>query len=201
MSKELQFPTKKENDYHNGEPLFTVICEEPEGTFTRNVYLAKFTPNFLRDLWERQKKYKTLMGREISTFPEFVDFFVKLVETKEGIKYEPRGICLVIDDLVGIFWISDITWPAYVEAHYTFFDGRHKGRENLVKAGCQYVFDILKINCIYVCVALYAKLPIRFVESLGFKKEGRLRARRLYRGSWWDVNSYSLLKEELKNGS
>lgn len=187
--------------YHNGTPLFSVDCEEPSGTVRRNVYLAAFTPEFLRDLWEKQKKYRTLMGREMLHFPQFVDFFVDVKRDENGnVKYEPRGLCLVIDNLVGIFWIADVNWPSYCEAHYTFFDGRHKGRHGLVKEGCKYVFENLGINLIYVMVAAYATLPRKFVEELGFKREGRLRSRAYYREQWWDVISYSLLKEELTSG-
>lgn len=185
-----------ENPYHGEHPLFSVECDEPEGKVVRNVYQAKFTPQFFRDMWDKQKRYKTLMGVEISSFAEFVDFFVD-VEKKDGeVKYNPKGVCLVIDNLVGIFWISDIHHPVFCEAHYTFFDGRHKGRLELVKSGMKFIFNAWGINLIYVMVALYAKLPIRFVESLGFKKEGRLRARVQYRGKYWDVNCYSMLREE-----
>lgn len=189
----------KENKYHNDEILFSCECDEPEGKIVRNVYLAKFTPEFIRDLWEKQKKYRTLMGREILHFEQFADFFINITrdETGQQVRYEPKGLCMVIDNLVGIFWISDIVYPAFCEVHYTFFDGRHKGRLDLVKTGIRYIFETWQINCMYVNVALYAKIPIRFVESLGFKKEGRLRSRALYRDKWWDVNSYSLLKEEV----
>jgi RimJ/RimL family protein N-acetyltransferase len=184
----------KVSPYHSTEPLFSFVCDEPNGPVERKVYLATFTPIFLRDMWEKQRKFRTLMGREILTFSDFVDFFV--MKTESG-KLDPKGICLVIDDLIGIYWISDINYPAYCEVHYTFFDGRHRGRLELTKQAIKYIFNFWQINLMYVNVALYAKLPIRFVESLGFKKEGRLRSRFFYRDKWWDVNSYSLLKEEI----
>lgn len=186
-----------EDQYHESEPLFQCVCEEPEGTVTRNVYLAKFTPAFLRDLWEKQRKFRTLMGREVLTFSEFVDFFVQ----KNGDVLTPKGICLVIDNLVGIYWISDINYPAYCEVHYTFFDKRHKGRLDLTRKAINYIFDFWQINTMYVQVAVYAKLPIQFVQQLGFKREGRLRNRAFYREKWYDVNSYSLLREEANNVS
>lgn len=181
--------------YREETPLFEVVCEEPEGTVTRKVYLAKFTPQFLALLWEKQRNFRTLMGREIMTFPEFVDFFVK---TEKDNSITPRGLCFVVDDLVGIFWLSDIHAPSYAEVHYTFFDRRHKGRINLCREAIKYCFNNWNFNCLYVGVGLFATIPIRFVESIGFKREGRLRQRLQYKGVWWDVNMYSLLREEVK---
>lgn len=178
-----------------GDPIFECECDEPEGIVKRKVYLAKFTREFLFAMWEKQRKYKTLMGKEIAHFEQFLDFFIH--QDKTG-AIEPKGLCFVIDDLAGIFWLSDIHYPAYAEVHYTFFDGRHKGRLNLVRAGIKYAFDKWQFNRLYVRVALYAKLPIRFVESLGFIKEGRLRQCVQYNNVWWDVNCYSLLKDEVK---
>jgi RimJ/RimL family protein N-acetyltransferase len=179
--------------YHTSEPLFSVECKEKRGTVVRNVYLATFTPEFLRDMWEKQKRFRTLMGREIHTFEQFVDFFV----TKVGDKITPNGVCLVVDDLVGIFWISDINYPGYCEVHYTFFDRVLNGRSDLAKRAIKYIFDLWQINCMYVQVAAYADGPLQFVQGLGFKREGRLRNRSFYREKYYDVISFSLLKEEL----
>lgn len=180
----------------NDSILYSAVCEEPEGTVTRNVRRFIFTPENLLALWERQRQFKTLMGREIYSFDEFVDFFIRVLPNGA---IEPRGICHVIDDGVGIFWLSDITYPAYAEVHYTFFDRRHKGRVNLVREAIKYIFDATDIGCLYVRVGLYAKSPMKFVEQIGFKKEGRLRKRMYYQGSWYDANSYSITQEEARS--
>lgn len=175
--------------------LFRCICKEPEGEVERVVYLAEFTQELLVKMWEKQKQFRTLMGREILSFPEFIDFFITIDSNTKELK--PRGLCFIIDDCVGIFWMGDITWPAYAEVHYTFFDRRHKGREQLVGKAIQYIFDTWGINRLYVRVALYAKYPNIFVDLIGFKHEGRLRSCVQYRGQWWDTNCYSLLKNEV----
>lgn len=179
----------------NSPILYSATCTEPEGTVVRNVRRLVFTPESLLKLWEKQKQFKTLMGREIYNFDEFVDFFIR--QFPDG-TIEPRGICHVIDDYVGIFWLSDITYPAYAEVHYTFFDRRHKGRVDLVRTAIKYIFDATDIGCLYVRVGVFAKMPMKFVEQIGFKKEGRLRNRMFYRGTWYDANSYSIIQEETR---
>ena len=175
-------------------PLFQCECDEPEGKIIRTVYQAEFSRGLLLNLWEKQKKYRTLMGKEVLTFDEFVDFFVKCYP--DG-TLESRGLCYIIDDCVGIFWLSNICWPLGAEVHYTFFDGRHNGRLNLTRRALKYAFQTYCFARLYVRVALYAKLPIRFVESVGFKREGRLRKCILYRDRYYDANAYSILKEEI----
>lgn len=173
--------------------LYSVICPEPEGSVVRNVRALRFSRANLLKLWDKQKQFKTLMGREIHNFDEFCDFFVRVLP--DG-TIEARGICHVIDDFVGILWLSDITYPAYAEVHYTFFDRRHRGRVDLVRAAIKYIFDAMDFGCLYVRVGLFAKSPMQFVEQIGFKKEGRLRKRMYYLGNWYDANSYSITKEE-----
>lgn len=177
-------------------PLFSCVCAEPEGTVTRTVYQAEFSIEFFLKLWEKQKKYRTLMGKEILYFEQFLNFFVN--SHKDG-TMEPRGLCFVIDDCVGIYWLSNIDWPDGAEVHYTFFDGRHKGRLEITKKAIQYVFDTYNFQRLYVRVAVYAKYPLKFVEALGFKKEGRLRRCVRLHDKLYDANAYSILREEMND--
>lgn len=180
-------------------PLFEVECEDPKkGVQLLKVYDVVFDNVTMAQIWERQKQFRTMMGREIHTFEELTNFFI---ETKPDGSFQSRGICYRIasdeDPMVGIFWLSDIHYPAYAEVHYTFFDRRHKGRVQLIREALKYARKTFDIKRYYVRVGLYAKLPIKFVEEIGFFKEGRLRHCMYYRGDFWDANQYSLLKEEI----
>jgi RimJ/RimL family protein N-acetyltransferase len=174
--------------------LFTSICEEPEGTVIRKVTPFLFTPDNLCRLWAAVQKFPTLMGKEVSNFDQMLDFFVK--DHGDG-KYEARGLCAQVDDMLGIFWLTDIEWPKQASIHYTFFDRRHRGRVDLCKSAVKYVLNKYRFHRIYTQVPLYAKSPMKFVESIGFVKDGRLRSNSFFRGEWYDSNVYSILDSEV----
>lgn len=174
--------------------LFSSTCNEPEGEVTRKVTDFPFTPENLQRLWFRAREFNTLMGIEIKDWQDMLNFFVK--EYPNG-SFESRGLCVQVDDLVGIFWLTDIEWPKQASIHYTFFDRRHKGREELCKEAIKYVFSTYRFHRVYTTVPIYAKVALQFIERLGFKKEGRLRSNTLFKGQWWDANVYSILETEV----
>jgi RimJ/RimL family protein N-acetyltransferase len=66
----------------------------------------------------------------------------------------------------------------------------------------QFVFNRYKFQRLTVEAALFASpATFKFIERLGFKQEGRKRAARLYKGHWFDVNIYGILRSEVLNGS
>lgn len=174
--------------------LFQALCKEPEGDYLRIATPLPFTPENLKALWDKVQKFPTLMGKEISSFQDMMDFFVK--DHGNGL-IESRGLCAQIDNLVGIFWLTDIEWPHQASIHYTFFDRRHRGRSELCKEAIKYIFHKYKFHRIYTQVPLYARSPMKFVESLGFVREGRLRSSTFFKGEWFDTNVYSILESEI----
>lgn len=177
-------------------PLFKVLCHEPKGDVLHKVTKLEFTPENLAKLWEKQKKYKVFLGREISTFDQFIDFFVIPPCINCGGPYKAKGICFLVGDFVGIFWLSDITPPAYAEVHYTFFDGRIRGRENLVREALRFGFENYNINRFYVRIGNYAPIPRAFAVRIGFKREGILRKCMFFDNQWFDADCYSILRSE-----
>jgi len=63
----------------------------------------------------------------------------------------------------------------------------------------EYVFDQMKINRIEAIVHPLNTRAHRTLEKAGFKKEGILREYVLFRGAFWDMFCYSLLKKEWKS--
>lgn len=176
------------------EVLFTCSCNEPEGVITRVVTPFLFTPENLIKLWDKAKEFPMLMGQEIPTFDHMCAIFIHKQTNGDLVS---KGLCAQIDDLVGLFWLTDIEHPKQCSLHYTFFDRRHKGRVDLCKAAIEYVLRKYQFHRIYTQVPLYAKSIISFVESLGFKKDGRIRSNVLYKGEWFDSNMYSILENEI----
>ena len=117
-----------------------------------------------------------------------------------------NGLVWVIDDFVGVFYVSDIQYlngrPHVGNAHYTFFDRRHRGRIKLVREMLKYIFKYFGFHKLVVEIPNYATPSVRkFVVDLGFKYCGKRRHEALYRGNYFDINIYDILaKEIVKDG-
>ncbi len=190
------------------EILLSVTCPEPEGSRVRHVRSLVLSRENLIRLYESYKGFRNVMNVEHrNDFNKFASLFLE----QDNDKIKPRGLIWVIDDFVGVFYLTDITINPGSKhpitdavAHYIFFDRRHKGRELLVKAMIKYVFEQLHLRRITVKLPLYAtEGTFTFVEkALGFKKEGRIRRALWFDDKWFDVNVYGLLAEEISgNGS
>lgn len=178
----------------SSEVLFESLCEEPEGFVIRRVTPFIFSPENLERLWNKAKEFPTLMGVDIPTFDKMLNIFVH--QSEDG-AIKAKGLCAQIDDLTGIFWLTDIEWPVQASIHYTFFDRRHWGRIDLCKLAIKYIFSKYQFHRIYTQVPLYTKSTLKFVENIGFKKDGRLRSNVFYKGEWYDSNLYSVLAGEV----
>lgn len=177
--------------------LFEVTCNEPKGPATHVVRKLVLTPENLRTFWEKSRQFKTLFNQEIrDDFKKFLEVFLR--DGPSGV--ETNGLFWVIDDFMGVFYITDIIPNCDALGEYTFFDRRTKGREPLVRAMVKHLFDRYNFNRLTVEVGLYAHTAtIDFVEKVGFKREGRKRKAVLYDGQWFDVLIYGILKGELSD--
>jgi len=154
----------------------------------------------LKRMWELSRKYNTLFNEEIrGDFRKFLEVFLR--QLPDG-SVECNGLFWVIDDFIGMFYMTEIVPDTDANVHYTFFDGRHKGRVELVKEVIRYAFRHYNFRRLSVEVALYATHGVmNFVEEVGFKNEGTKRKAIWYKGDWFDVNIFGILKEEALGGS
>lgn len=172
------------------------MCHEPHNVnVIRNVRLMEYTRENFETFFEKAKKYRTLLHKEIGEDREkFLQLFIR--QGAAGI--EPTGVFYVIDDFVGVYYATKIIKGEDASVHYTFLDGRHKGREDLTREMIKYLFKIADLNRITADMPAY--LPeacFKFVERVGFTREGRKRQAVLYKGAWFDIKIYGILKEEL----
>jgi len=65
-----------------------------------------------------------------------------------------------------------------------------------LKLSNEYVFNQMEINRIEAIVHPLNTKAHRILEKIGFKKEGILREYVLFKGAFWDMFCYSLLKKE-----
>lgn len=182
------------------EPLLSVPCDEPGGTVVRHVYPMLLTPENLKTLWEKSRKYKTLFGKDVRG--DFGKFARLLIKQHPNGELESTGLYLLVDDFIGVFYMTNIAVEAgsLVDAsvHYSFFDGRHHGRLNLVKAMIKYGFQKYNFRRLSTEIPLYAKRDaFRFAELVGFRNEGRKRKATLFEDEWFDVNLFGILREEV----
>lgn len=178
----------------NRDVILEVECREPEGSVIRSVRLAKLSFEKLKFFYEKTKDFDTLFNDYIGgNFEAFVSQFI--MQDRSG-EIFPTGIVWEVDD-VGILRLSDISPGLEATAHFTFWDRRLRGRENLVKEMVRYAIEQFKLHRIIVEVPLYAKPILYFVERIGFQKEGREREAVMYKGQWYDVIRYSILDREV----
>lgn len=175
-------------------PVLSIECYEPEGVVTRNVYSMNLAPRNLKTFWDKSRKFVTIFNEEVrGDFKKFLEVFLR--EGPEGV--EVRGLFWVIDDFVGIMYLTDMEPGIDAKVHYIFFDGRHKGRIDLVRAMIVYVmlrYDFRRLTA--EAPLFYKPSALLFAEQVGFVKEGRKRLARPFDNKWFDVNIYGILREE-----
>jgi RimJ/RimL family protein N-acetyltransferase len=172
---------------------FSVVCDEPEGEVERTVWPMLFTPENLSKFYDKAKQYRTLFGREILTVQDFQNVFMR--QDENGL-YTLNGLFWVIDDFVGIFYLTDITDDDAL-AHYTFFDKRFKGRIPLVRTMLQKVFETYGFRRLSAEIPAYTPSITRhYAKLFGFVYEGRKRAVAPYKGDYYDVLLFGMLRDE-----
>lgn len=154
------------------------------------------TPENIEKFWKKASKFRTLYGREISGgVQEFANLFLR--QRDDG-QYDANGLFFVINDFVGVIYLTDIREEEDATAHYTFFDRRHHGRENLIREVLKWGFKRYNFNRLTVEIPCYTTPQTRhFVVKCGFAYEGKRRKAAMYKGELFDVNLYGILKEEV----
>ena len=178
-------------------PIVTAVCKEPEGIVVRSVYSMQLTRENLQRFWEKARKFTTVFSQETrGDFKQFCELFIS--QDENGIR--PHGLFWVIDDFTGIYYMTRIS---QVDAlvHYTFFDRRHFGREELTKEMLRYVFRRFGFWRLDVEIPDYITSNTHgFVAALGFKKIGKKRKAVEFKGARRDVITYDLLREDILDG-
>jgi RimJ/RimL family protein N-acetyltransferase len=179
------------------DAILTIKCNEKGGTVERKVYPFEHTRESLNKFYEKSKDLKTIFSKEF--FGDYEKFMATFfTRDKEG-NPVPQGLFYIVDDFVGMFYITDIYPEIDAQCHYLFFDKRHLGREDLTKAMLQWLFDTFKFHRLSVELPNYASDTTRmFIQKIGFHYEGKkIKAAKL-NGEWYDCNLYGILNEKQK---
>lgn len=196
-----------------GHPIISCDCDEKYSTVNRSIYgPVILTPQILDRLWKSFGKFKTIFGQDINRdYNKFVNLFV----SQDGDTLIGNGLVWIIDDCVGIYYLSNIIQQGDklmdANVHYAFFDSRYRGRQLLTKRMIRHVFDRYEFRRLSVELPLYtdklfpdpkdetgngyiADNPTRkFVESLGFKEEGRKQVAVEHNGWLYDAYMYGMI--------
>lgn len=153
------------------------------------------TSENVHKFWEHARKFKTLYGREINNISDFMGLF--LSQREDGL-YSSNGLFFVINDFLGVIYLTDIRPEEDATAHYTFFDRKHHGREVLIRDVLKWGFRRYNFNRLSVEIPCFTTPQARhFVVKCGFSYEGKRRKAVMYKGELFDVNLYGILKEEV----
>ena len=184
--------------------MLNIICDDPKrGPTEYQISPLIFSPENLDMFWNKSSKYPTLFNAEIrADFHKFMEIFAS---QDSGGKIFAKGLFWRIDTkeepMVGVFYMTDIDLPVEATVHFSFFDGRIRGRIPLAKKMVEYVFNTYQFNRLNAALPVYVvPAAFHFVEGIGFQKEGRKRRAVEFDNKFFDVVLYGLLKEEV-NGS
>lgn len=147
------------------------------------IYLTGFCP-YPKSFFEIEKWYNNLLlNPTIRTFA---------IKTKEG-------------EYIGNIELNKIDFQMK-KAEMGIFIGEsdflNKGYGyDTVNILLKFAFNQMNLNRIYIKVIEYNQEAMKFFEKFGFKKEGVLRQAFYYDNKYYNINLYSLLKEEYKGSN
>ena len=179
-------------------PILEVECEEHSGKVVRRVYPMALTIQNLKKFWELSKPFKTLFNKDIKeNFEEFCKLFISVDGESGG--YIANGLFWVVDDFVGVFYITDINAGIDANCHFTFFDKKLQGREVLFKELIKYVFAKYRFRRLTAEVPMYLNRRLReFLEKeVGLKREGFKRQAAFYNNDYFGVAILGILPEDM----
>ena len=156
----------------------------PEG-----VEIGSFNKESLREVWEKLKDFDPLFSDREMRKPEvFLDEFLS-----------NDSLILIVEE--GFILLDNIVEGLRGEVHFSFFDRKLAGREELMREVLLWFFLTYNLKRIETFIPSYAKAVERFLLKVGLKKEGILRNRVFHKDLLLDVYVYGILLEEVLDGN
>lgn len=155
--------------------------------------MAPLTLENLQKWWDKLKQFPTLFGGHIHSVDDFILTFVRIEDNGE---ITAKGIVWEVDD-VGILYLTDIIPGFQASGHFTFWDRRLKGREDLCREALRHAFREFGLHRISTFVPLSVYRIVPAVKKIGFTMEGRLRSASWYKGQWYDCFVFSVIEGEI----
>lgn len=125
---------------------------------------------------------------------------IRWIENLSNERSTFRAMIDVDGTAIGTIILTDIDMRnGTAEIHIKLSNASARGNghgTDAVQALLSYVFDTLRLNCIYCRIKEDNIASQRLFEKCGFIKEGRLRSRVYRNGRYYDFFEYSLLRSE-----
>ena len=156
-----------------------------------DVWMMSFSVDNLRRLWDKSKNHRILFDDDINgDFHTFCNIFIG----HNGDNVIPKGLVYIMDDFTGMVFISNVT-SREASVHFSFFDGRL--RYEIAREMLKYIFDEYGFERLNTTVVPFgSKYLYKFVETMGFVKEGTKRKSLRYKDEMFDLYLYGLLRDE-----
>ena len=152
----------------------------PEG-----VEIGSFNKESLREVWEKLKDFDPLFSDREMRKPEvFLDEFLS-----------NDSLILIVEE--GFILLDNIVEGLRGEVHFSFFDKKLSGKEELMREVLLWFFLTYNLKRIETFIPSYAKAVERFLLKVGLKKEGILRNRVFHKDLLLDIYVYGILLEEV----
>lgn len=154
------------------------------------VKLLTANPWKLKEIWDRIKGYDSIFGND----------YMRSEVTYMGQFLQPDTV--VLEMAGGIILLTHIVHGLRCEVHFIFWDHKLSPKRELFNELLIWTFLTFDLYRIETFVASYARSVMRFVEKkMGFTYEGTMRNRIIHRGVPANLKVYSILREEVLDGS
>ncbi len=140
-------------------------------------------------LWDKLKRFRTLFSDLTQgDMKNFVAYLLNRdtmwLEINEG------------KILAGIVVLEGLSKVIDAEAHVLFMDRDLANKVPVCKAIIKWIFDVLPLQRLTVQLPTIYMGPVRLVNELGFRREGKKRQAVLISGKWTDVFILGLTRPE-----
>jgi RimJ/RimL family protein N-acetyltransferase len=152
----------------------------------RGIEVGVLSRDKILSLWDKVKNYSPMFD-DASRWN--LEWFALRMYLRDTVLLENDG---------GIMLLTDTKPKHFAACHLTYWDKSLSKRTELIKEAIRWAFLQFDLQRLETHLPEYARAVRRFVEKrLGFKCEGRLRKRVMYKDNPADLLLYALLREEV----
>lgn len=154
------------------------------------VHLKFMSRAWLEELWAEVQKHKAMFWEPLhGELENFVD-----------ILFQPGWLFFEVykfGRLVGFFYFTNISKLTDIQMHGIAFDRQLTDKVPLIQKILGWLFENFAVERVEVAIVAPFKATMRFVERIGFVREGVRRKAVIYHSRWMDQVIYSVTREEV----
>ena len=151
----------------------------------------QFSPEKIAQIWGQAKQHDVLFSDY--TRGDFQPFLLAMLHPASAwmeIELESKP--------VGLMYFTRITQGVDCLGHFTVWDGRAGGREPIFLRAIDWAFEEFNLHRMSAQVPVYQSGVRRFINRLGFVEEGLKREAVIYKGKWFPMQMFGLLRSDME---